>query len=81
MQVEPCVSFSYILQFSHVSCALVPLFLLAAATVLPETAMAGPSPNQTNQTSGGRSGGPENGDGGTATQQEVEDVKARQKMP
>eukprot|EP00903_Cladosiphon_okamuranus_P014903 g13800.t1 len=45
----------------------------AAATALPETAMAGPSPNQISL---GGSGGPEDGGGGMATQQEVEDVKA-----
>lgn len=44
---------------------------------MPETAMAGPSPDHT---PGGRLGGPENNGGGMAmaTQQEFEDVKARQ---
>lgn len=51
------------------------MFVPAAAMALPETAMAGPSPNQT---SGGRSGGSDDDGGGMATQQEVEGVKARQ---
>lgn len=52
------------------------MFLPAAATALPETAMAVPSPNQT---SGATSGGPEDdGRAMAATQQQVEDVKARQ---
>lgn len=41
---------------------------------MPETAMAGPSPAQT---SAGRLAGVEDANGGMATQQEIEAVKAR----